>query len=57
MEKDSLTSRFAPEYEDYLTAQRAYEDSRQVGTPIAEPNIVDYVNKYAERIKQTKKKS
>ena len=55
MEKDVLTGRYCPEYEDYLTAQRAYEDSRQTGTPISEPNIVDYVNKYADSLKKTKK--
>lgn len=57
MEKDALTGRYSPEYEDYLTAQRAHEDSRQAGTPIAEPNIVDYVKKYADRINKTKNKS
>lgn len=57
MEKDGLTGRYSPEYEDYLTAQRAHEDSRQIGTPIAEPNIVDYVNKYADRIEAKKKNS
>lgn len=54
MEKNVLTGAYSPEYEDYLTAQRAYEDSRPGGTPIAEPDIIEYAKKYAKRVQGTK---